>query len=103
MKSRRKLEPDARPIGDHFLTLREAAEVLRLSTRTVREYLRCGEIEGRVIGGKWKFRRADLHAFFANAPLTGTSLERAVTGMTVKQRQQRHGWNGHFLGSWPLL
>ena len=26
------------PIGEHLLTLREAAEVLRLSTRTVREY-----------------------------------------------------------------
>jgi excisionase family DNA binding protein len=68
MKRRRKSETDAPPIGDRLLTLREAAEVLRLSTRTVREYLRRGEIEGRVIGGRWRFRRADLDAFFANAP-----------------------------------
>jgi excisionase family DNA binding protein len=68
MKSRRKLEPDAPPIGDRLLTLREAAEVLRLSTRTVREYVRRGEIEGRVIGGRWRFRRADLDAIYANAP-----------------------------------
>jgi hypothetical protein len=27
-----------------------------------------GEIEGRIIGGRWRFRRADLDAFFANAP-----------------------------------
>ena len=51
-----------------MLTLREAADVLRLSTRTVREYLQRGEIEGRIIGGRWRFRRADLDAFFANAP-----------------------------------
>ena len=25
-------------------------------------------IEGRIIGGRWRFRRADLDAFFANAP-----------------------------------
>ena len=55
-------------IGEKLLTLREAAEVLRLSTRTVREYLQRGEIEGRIIGGRWRFRRADLDAFFANAP-----------------------------------
>lgn len=55
-------------IGDRLLTLREAAEVLRLSTRTVREYVSRGEIEGRIVGGRWRFRRADLDAFFENAP-----------------------------------
>ena len=68
MKKRKKLETDAPPIGDRLLTLRETADVLRLSTRTVREYVQRGEIEGRVIGGRWRFRRADLDAFFANAP-----------------------------------
>jgi len=51
-----------------LLTLREAAETLRLSTRTVREYVQRGEIEGWIIGGRWRFRRSDLDAFFANAP-----------------------------------
>jgi excisionase family DNA binding protein len=55
-------------IGDRLLTLKEVAEVLRLSPRTVRGYLLRGEIEGRLIGGRWRFRRADLDAFFANAP-----------------------------------
>ena len=57
-----------KPIGDRLLTLRDAAEVLRLSPRTVREYVSRGEIEGRLIGGRWRFRRADLDAFFADAP-----------------------------------
>ena len=56
------------PIGERLLTLREAADVLRLSPRTVREYVSRGEIEGRIIGGKWRFRRAGLDAFYANAP-----------------------------------
>jgi excisionase family DNA binding protein len=67
MSPRRKVKDTAVPIGDHLLTLREAADVLRLSRRTVREYVQRGEIEGRVIGGRWRFRRADLDAFFANA------------------------------------
>jgi excisionase family DNA binding protein len=55
-------------IGDRLLTLREAADVLRLNPRTVREYVQRGEIQGRIIGGRWRFRRADLDAFFENAP-----------------------------------
>jgi excisionase family DNA binding protein len=68
MKKQKRSQADALPIGDRLLTLREAADVLRLSTRTLREYVSRGEIEGRIIGGRWRFRRADLDAFFANAP-----------------------------------
>ena len=68
MKTRKKAKTDAAPIGDHLLTLREAAEVLRLNPRTVREYVRWGELEGRVIGRRWRFRRKDLDAFYENAP-----------------------------------
>ena len=67
MKGRKRLETETPAIGDRLLTLREAADVLRLSTRTVREYVQRGEIEGRIIGGRWRFRRADLDTFFARA------------------------------------
>jgi len=68
MKAPKNEAVKAPSIGDRLLTLREAAEVLRLNPRTVREYVKRGEIEGRIIGGRWRFRRADLDAFFANAP-----------------------------------
>jgi len=55
-------------IGAALLTLPEAAEILRLHPRTVRAYVRRGELEGRVIGGRWRFRRCDVDAFFENAP-----------------------------------
>jgi excisionase family DNA binding protein len=58
------------PIGDRLLTLKEAAEVLRLSPRTIRQYVQQGDLVGRMIGGRWRFRRSDLDAFFANAPTT---------------------------------
>jgi excisionase family DNA binding protein len=68
MKTPKKKTVKIPAIGDRLLTLREAAEVLRLSPRTVREYINRGEIHGRIIGGRWRFRRADLDAFFENAP-----------------------------------
>lgn len=55
-------------IGERLLTLKEAPEALHLNPRTVREYVQRGEIEGRIIGGRWRFRRSDLDAFFENAP-----------------------------------
>lgn len=61
-------KPEPPGISDHLLTLKEVAEVLRLSTRTVRKYMRQGEIKGKLIGKQWRFRRADLDAFFENAP-----------------------------------
>jgi excisionase family DNA binding protein len=64
-KTSAKRAPD---IGDHLRALHEPAVILRLSTRTMREYVQRGEIQGRIIGGRWRFRRADLDAFFENAP-----------------------------------
>ena len=70
------------------MILREAADVLRLSTRTICEYLQRGEIEGRIIGGRWRFRRADLGAFFANAPrnwdFAGKDEQRGLDGGAPK-------------------
>jgi len=67
-------------IGDRLLTLREAAEVLRLHPRTVREYVKRGEIKGRIIGKQWRFRRADLDAFFENAPSEWDFTEKGSDG-----------------------
>jgi excisionase family DNA binding protein len=64
----KKQKQRAEPIGDRLLTLEEAAEVLRFSARTVREYVHRGEIKGKIIGNRWRFKRADLDAFFENAP-----------------------------------
>ena len=61
-------KPEVTSIGDCLLNIREAAEFLRLSTRTVREYVRRGEIRGKIIGKQWRFRRAELDAFFESAP-----------------------------------
>lgn len=50
MKEQKNLETDTPPIGLRLLMLREAADVLHLSTRTVREYVQRGEIDGESSG-----------------------------------------------------
>ena len=54
--------------AERLLTLKEAAEVLRLHPRIVREYIRRGELQGRLIGRRWRLRRKDLDSFFEKAP-----------------------------------
>jgi excisionase family DNA binding protein len=68
VKNQIEIENSDLPLGERYLTLCEAAEVLRLSARTVREYVKRGEIRGKIIGKRWRFRRADLDAFFENSP-----------------------------------
>jgi len=61
------------PSVECLLTLREAADVLH--PRTVREYVRRHELQGRLIGRRWRFRRKDLDAFVEKAP-TGWDFAR---------------------------
>jgi excisionase family DNA binding protein len=63
---RNRKPPD--PIGEKLLTLREAAGILRMNPRTLRKYVLRREIQGRIIGGKWRFRSIDLDRFYERAP-----------------------------------
>lgn len=55
---------------DQLLTLREAASFLGLHARTVVAYVARGELRGRLIGRRWRFRQADLDRFLDTAPGT---------------------------------
>ncbi len=45
------------------LKLSEAAELLRISERTVVKLAIAGTIPGRKVGGQWRFLRTDLEAY----------------------------------------
>jgi excisionase family DNA binding protein len=64
--TRKKERPE--PIGEKLLTLKEAAAILRMNPRTLRGYVLRREIQGRIIGGKWRFRSGDLDRFYEQAP-----------------------------------
>jgi excisionase family DNA binding protein len=48
--------------GD-LLTVEEAADILRVSSKTVREWLGKRELIGLRAGKQWRIRRQDLEAF----------------------------------------
>jgi hypothetical protein len=66
--TRRREEQTPEPIGEKLLTLKEAAGILRMNPRTLRGYVLRQEIEGRIIGGRWRFRQIDLDRFYEGAP-----------------------------------
>lgn len=49
------------------LTGVEAAELLRVSVKTVLRLARDGELPGRKVGREWRFARADLLAWLSSA------------------------------------
>lgn len=52
------------PTLEKLLTPEEAAEVLRVKTRTVMEWLRQEKLRGFKLGGKlWRIKESDLRAF----------------------------------------
>lgn len=46
-----------------FLAPEDAAEVLGVSRKTVREWLRRGKLRGVKVGRLWRIRESDLEAF----------------------------------------
>lgn len=45
---------------DTILTLEEVASYLKVSERTVKEWVNAGELPGGKIGNSWRFRRGDI-------------------------------------------
>jgi excisionase family DNA binding protein len=50
---------------EHYLTVPEVAELLRLSEKTVYRLAQQGELPGFKAGGSWRFRREDIDAWAA--------------------------------------
>ena len=50
-----------------FYTVDDIALILRVTTRTVRNYLKDGSLKGRKIGGGWRFTEDDFMKFLSSA------------------------------------
>ena len=57
-----------RPPTERLFTVSEAAQILGLRPRAVREYVHRGELRGRLIRKRWRFRRNDLAEFLERPP-----------------------------------
>ena len=51
---------------DKLYTPEEVAEVLRVKTRTVMEWLRQGKLKGVKLGKLWRIKESELSAFISS-------------------------------------
>lgn len=61
-----------------YYTTEEVAELLKLHTRTVREYLKSGQLRGYKLGDTWRISEEDIQEFLearANRPRKRKSIE----------------------------
>lgn len=50
---------------DEYLTVREVAEALKMSEKTVRRLIRQGKLPGKQIGRAYRVRRSEFDAYMA--------------------------------------
>lgn len=48
------------PVAETYLTIKEVAEDLKTSDKTVRRLLQRGDLPGFKLGSTWRFRRSDI-------------------------------------------
>jgi excisionase family DNA binding protein len=51
---------------EEYLTVTEAAAILKVSIETIRRYLRAGKLKNYKIGRQYRIRRPDLEALLTN-------------------------------------
>jgi excisionase family DNA binding protein len=56
-----RARPDATP--ERLLTIPEAAELLRVSIKTIRRWIEGGELVAAKLGAQWRLRPQDLDRF----------------------------------------
>lgn len=69
------------PPRENFYTLREAARILRVSERTMRELLQSSEVHGVKLRGQWRIPYAEMQRLGEPKPGTQKPAEEAPPDM----------------------
>ena len=57
----------SKPSGvQNMYTLEEVADILRVSTATVRKLIESGELKAKKVRGQWRIRKEDLDAYMSS-------------------------------------
>ncbi len=80
-EKRRKMEPEK------LFTLNDVAMLTSLTTRTLRNHLKDGTLNGHKVGGQWRFRMSDIEDFTFKSgkkPIVAEGNESLVTDFLSK-------------------
>lgn len=50
-----------------MFSVEQVASELNVTTRTIRNYLKEGKLQGTKVGGQWRFSEKDIYAFLGNS------------------------------------
>lgn len=64
--------------GDRYLSLKSAAEILEVSERTIKSWVRKGDLPAYMTGRAWRLRESELHSFIRRQSMRRTESEDAV-------------------------
>ena len=70
-------------LGMEVLNLKEAADLLRITTRTLRDLVNQGQVPGAKVGGSWRFSRALLMKQLAGP---SSDVVEETTTTTIRKR-----------------
>jgi excisionase family DNA binding protein len=62
-QTRRSPAEAPRPAIEELFTVEQAAAILQLSPKTLKDWLRAGKLTGCKVGRLWRVKPADLEAF----------------------------------------
>jgi excisionase family DNA binding protein len=70
--------PEGDPMSDDIMTVREVAEFLKVTERTIYRLAAESQIPSFKVGGSWRFRRADLVKWMSEQADRAANADRAV-------------------------
>ena len=62
---------------EKLFTVEDIAKMASMTTRTIRNYLREGKLEGRKIGGQWRFTEEDIGKFMDSGNVSKEITEKS--------------------------
>lgn len=82
------------PDGETLLNIQQVADYLQLNHSTVYQWAQQGRLPAIKLGGRWRFRRADIEEWLdaqARQPVTAPSLASAA-GNNPAERPAHDTW-----------
>jgi excisionase family DNA binding protein len=72
-----------------WMGVEEIAKEMKVSTRTIRNYLSSGKLHGTKVGGQWRFSSQDLYDFLDVSPVPETDDPAAEYLQTMQDSSDR--------------
>jgi len=81
---------------EKLYTINDVAQMMGFTTRTIRNYIKDGTLQGRKVGAQWRFTMADIKNMFNNDVFLGDKAQQnrqTVMGFLKSRENELEGKN----------